>query len=199
LALALFALVVACWGVVAIFGTFPGDREVAADVAEERLGWWGLLPARILDWLGEPVPAAATVAAIAVGAAIGLGWRAAVLVVAAAGASAVTYALKLLFDRERPPTDLELDPSFPSGHTAFATAVFGLAALMLIARGRWLAALGALAIVAAMGPSRLLLGVHWTSDVLAGYAVGLAWLTLVLVAGGGWAWRAARRGRRATA
>ena len=62
-------------------------------------------------------------------------------------------------------------PSFPSGHTAWATAVFGLIFVLAI-RGRhyWPAA-GAALIVAAIGPSRLLLGVHYFSDVLAGYAI----------------------------
>ncbi|MCA1679693.1 MAG: phosphatase PAP2 family protein, partial [Actinobacteria bacterium] len=183
-AIALLSIAVAAsWAIVALAGSFPGDRKLAAEIAKENLGPIGLAPAHALDILGYPAVALAVVAALAIAVGLWLGWRHGALVIAALGASLITTLLKHLFDRERPPTGVELDPSFPSGHTAYATAVFGLVfALTVRERRYWLAAICGL-IVAAMGPSRLLLGVHYLSDVLAGYAVGLAWLLVLLAVG----------------
>jgi undecaprenyl-diphosphatase len=76
-----------------------------------------------------------------------------------------------------------MDYSFPSGHTTFAAAVVGFATLLAIKERRFVVAVGLAAIVAAMGPSRVLLGVHWLSDVVAGYAIGFAWLIFVVLVG----------------
>ncbi len=76
--------------------------------------------------------------------------------------------------------------SFPSGHTAMATVTYGMLAIILagmlpLAR-RWLAygLAGVLAVL--VGFSRLYLGVHWFSDVLAGFVLGVAWAALVGIA-----------------
>lgn len=73
--------------------------------------------------------------------------------------------------------------SFPSGHATTAMLVYGFLAFLL-ARGRprhWRALLLSVAgvLIAAIGLSRLYLGMHWLSDVIAGYALGLAWITLL--------------------
>jgi membrane-associated phospholipid phosphatase len=117
---------------------------------------------------------------------------AALLIVALVGAEALTWSLKALFRRERPTFD---DPvatassfSYPSGHAVVSLAVYGALAYVLLAgrhsrRGRAAVAGCAALVIAAVGFSRLYLGVHYVSDVLAGYAVGLAWLLLVTAAG----------------
>ncbi len=76
--------------------------------------------------------------------------------------------------------------SFPSGHTAMAAAVYGMLAIilagMLPVAQRWLAySLAAMATVL-VGFSRLYLGVHWLSDVLGGFVLGIAWASLVGIA-----------------
>jgi membrane-associated phospholipid phosphatase len=188
IAVALLAVAVAgCWAIVAMAGSFPGDRKVAAEIAKENLGTVGLAPAHALDLLGEPPVALTVVAALTALTAWRLSLRAGALVLAALGASVITTLLKHLFNRERPPNGVELDPSFPSGHTAWATAVFGLMFILTLRHRRYWPAATAALIVAAMGPSRLLLGVHYLSDVLAGYAVGLAWLLLLTLIGLPWA------------
>lgn len=92
---------------------------------------------------------------------------------------------KGVIGRPRPVDRAQLDAvasyAFPSGHAANATMVaFGLA--LLVAPRAWRpAALGGAALFAfAVGLSRIMLGVHWPSDVAAGWAFGLAW-TLLLV------------------
>jgi undecaprenyl-diphosphatase len=95
--------------------------------------------------------------------------------------------LKLAFHRPRPELAyVHLDTySFPSGHAAGTTAIYGVL-LLLVARGRarrvQLACAAALILlVAAVGFSRLYLEAHYLSDVLAGISVGVAWLAACLL------------------
>ncbi len=94
-------------------------------------------------------------------------------------------AVKLAVDRSRPslvdPVATATGKSFPSGHAMGSTVVYGaliLVFLPLLAR-RWQVAVVAAAttVVLAIGFSRLALGVHYISDVVGGYVLGLAWLT----------------------
>lgn len=114
------------------------------------------------------------------------------LLVVVAGQNVVVNLLKLAVDRARP----DIDPlagfagaSFPSGHTTAAFAAFAAFALVL-GRGRGARVqaqlLGlAIGIASAVGMSRVLLGVHWLTDVIAGACLGLAWFSLVAIAFGG--------------
>ena len=114
-----------------------------------------------------------------------------IFAVAWAGELAMVNLVKHAVGRPRPPRVLWLvtahGASFPSGHAANATLVYAAAMVVayLFARRRWvrattvtLAGLAGLAIVA-VGYSRVELGVHWASDVLAGYLVTLVWLATI--------------------
>lgn len=126
-------------------------------------------------------------------------WLTAALVVAATATGAgMVQALKALFARTRPDVVDHLvtvgGASFPSGHSANSAIVYlTLAGLLTqVVRGRatrryFQAA--ALALVAAIGTSRVYLGVHWPSDVLAGWSFGMLWAL-------GW-WLAGARARKA--
>ncbi|MHA6631038.1 phosphatase PAP2 family protein [Pseudonocardia sichuanensis] len=119
-------------------------------------------------------------------------------VVAMAGGAAAFRALKELLDRPRPPLDGRLvhagNESLPSGHATMAIVVIGtLVVLAWAGRGpaaRVVMVLGAALWVAAVGLTRIYLGVHWFSDVLAGWLVGGAWLALCVAV---WSWWRARR------
>jgi len=103
-------------------------------------------------------------------------------------AVSVTLALKYWLGLPRPPATVRriaADPSsvgFPSGHAIAATTVYGgtLVALDRYRDPKLLAATGAL--VALIGLSRVVVGVHYLGDVLAGFAVGLAMVGVVAVA-----------------
>jgi membrane-associated phospholipid phosphatase len=116
-------------------------------------------------------------------------WRgrrrlAAYLVVTVVGGSLVDTAVKVLVNRPRPVVDHPLDTafgtSFPSGHSMAATLTYGALVLaflpMVPRRARVWVVSAAVAAVLAIGCSRLLLGVHFLSDVVGGYILGLAWL-----------------------
>jgi undecaprenyl-diphosphatase len=114
----------------------------------------------------------------------GLAWvrghRRAALVLAGIGLATllVNVGLKTLFARPRPdlfPVELLGDYSFPSGHAMSGLAVWGTAALVaarLDPRLRRPAAAAALVLALGIATSRVYLGVHWPSDVLAGLAAG---------------------------
>jgi membrane-associated phospholipid phosphatase len=190
----LAAVVAVCWIGVAVLGGLPGDAASAAEVHEHEFSWVALAPAHALDWLGHGVPAALAVAALGAVLWWQFGWRHALLPFAAAGVFVLTWLIKEAVGRSRPGGPLD-SPSFPRGHTAWAIAVFGLALVLAVQRRAWAPAVACLLVVGAMGPSRVLLGVHWLSDVIAGYAIGLIWLIGVLVVGLPWARRESDRPR----
>jgi undecaprenyl-diphosphatase len=112
-------------------------------------------------------------------------WGEGLLLLAGAGGGLmISQALKRLFERERP--DLvyraveAANASFPSGHAMMSAVVF-LTLGVLAARFAGKRRVKVLAVVAAVlvsllvGLSRVYLGVHWASDVLAGWCVGAAW------------------------
>lgn len=99
------------------------------------------------------------------------------------------WLAKNLFDRPRPPLVNALAPetsfSFPSGHSFVAFSFYGLLAYFWFraAARRWqkvLAIVLGIITIIAIGSSRIYLGAHWPSDVLAGYASGAAWLTILI-------------------
>ena len=114
------------------------------------------------------------------------------LAVIGVGVSLLNNGLKLLVHRERPVV-LQLTHaggySFPSGHTAAAAACWAAIALVVARKwprsGRRMAAVVVLVITLVVASSRVLLGVHWLSDVIAGAIFGWTWFVLVTVLFGG--------------
>lgn len=109
------------------------------------------------------------------------------LATAVAGGQLLSSSFKTLFDRPRPdlvPWGTEaLTASFPSGHAMMSAATWLTLAAMLARaeprrRLKALYLVLAASIVIAVGISRVYLGVHWPSDVLAGWALGTAWALL---------------------
>ena len=115
--------------------------------------------------------------------------RAAVtLIVTMAGAALLNFTLKLVFGRERPEpffdTPLPESYSFPSGHALLSFCFYGVIAAVITARiegtGRRAAVwAGAVLLVTLIGLSRVYLGVHYPSDVAAGYAAAFVWVVIV--------------------
>jgi len=120
-------------------------------------------------------------------------WILPFLIAVLGGEEVLTISIKDLADRTRPSFDpaavAGLGPSFPSGHSATAAAFYAGAALLL-GRRRGHAARAALTglavgIAVAVAASRVLLDVHWLSDVIAGLLLGWAWFGACAIAFGG--------------
>ena len=112
------------------------------------------------------------------------------LILAGVGTQILTVGLKQGFERERPffpnPLASATSYSFPSGHASVSLAVYGtigfIAARHLSNRRARVAVLVAAAVlVGLIGFSRLYLGVHFLTDVIAGFSVGLAWVALCVI------------------
>jgi membrane-associated phospholipid phosphatase len=127
--------------------------------------------------------------------------HAALMATALAGGEGLNMALKAAFERPRPafsdPLATAAGFSFPSGHAMVSLTVYGALALVLAARvgsrrARVAILVSAVALVVAIGLSRAYLGVHYVSDVVAGYCAGLAWLGVCALVLFGAAWRRER-------
>lgn len=143
--------------------------------------------ARIMTFLGEPT------LLIAAGFLVGalLWWQKhdrlalAVLLVILVGRG-VTELQKLWIARVRPDVEPHLvvvkTSSFPSGHAASSMIFCLTTALALTAGTRWQPTAAVLAILLSLmiGLSRVMLGVHWPSDVVGGWAFGMLWVLLTL-------------------
>lgn len=184
------ALMAALWSAIGL-GAFA-DGPVPADQAalEAAVGLQHptvVAAAHTASWIGDlPVVSAVaiTVALIAYrrSGRWDLGWLTLAVI---GGALAVTATVKAVTDRVRPDGSLTdtFSSAFPSGHAVRAAAVCSLVAWLAL---RWTSpdrrtvraavVTGATLMTLAIGASRLLLGAHWLSDVLAGYLLGLLWL-----------------------
>lgn len=111
------------------------------------------------------------------------------LVAAVTGAGVITPVLKMIFDRPRPQVFewrahyAESSAAYPSGHATMSMVTLVTLAFIIhhLSERRWTGAVaGGLAalVILLIGLSRLYLGVHFPSDVLAGYAVGFIWAVL---------------------
>jgi undecaprenyl-diphosphatase len=159
---------------------------------EDVAGWVGSDLPRPVEWLARPLSwfgSGLALAALALVVAAALARRgrvadASLVALAYVGAQLTTHLLKLATDRPRPSfapaVALPGSGAFPSGHAATAMAVLVLVPVLLRLGRAGVVAGAALAL--AVGLSRIALGVHWTSDVVAGWALGAAWLAGCLLA-----------------
>jgi undecaprenyl-diphosphatase len=182
---ALLALV-SIWLVMLVFGAGPVDRSIYETLyAGDRPVLAAL--ARAFTFLGEPT------LLIAAGIALGLWvwWRGHVrLALSVTAITLLARALnefqKIWIARSRPDLETHLvvvkTMSFPSGHSTSAMVFYLTAALVLSQGSRWRHAAVAAGLLMAVliGLSRVMLGVHWPSDVVGGWAFGLLWVMVTL-------------------
>jgi undecaprenyl-diphosphatase len=164
---------------------------VTAWIIAHRTGW--LTSAlSVLTWLGS------TAFIIPLALAAGLyflirrrTWQPlALLVAAVAGAIGLYGIVKPLVGRPRPPAAIWIGhytgAAFPSGHATQSAAFYAILALVLGAglsiRRRAVVWSAAALVVLVVGASRIYLGAHWLTDVLAGYALGATWVAIVVTA-----------------
>lgn len=121
--------------------------------------------------------------------------------IAILGSGALIGGLKSIFQRPRPvlenPFAVEASYSFPSGHSMSSVVLYGMLAYILILTVPKVAArlliFATIIVGVGVGMSRMVLGVHYLSDVVAGWSIGLAWLSLLLSGAEYWRRRALLR------
>ena len=109
------------------------------------------------------------------------------LLIGSGGGSLVWRYFNTFFDRPRPEAQLGitvLNPSFPSGHVMSAVLCYGFLGYLLVPKmpsifWKWTVSISLLSVLAFVGLSRVFQGGHYLTDVLAGYALGFAWASLV--------------------
>lgn len=120
---------------------------------------------------------------------------AALLAIASLGGTIISHVLKQLVARDRPDVVPHLarihDPSFPSGHSLLSTVIFLTIAVILAhsvpdRRAKVYLVFSALLLAFIVGLTRILIGVHYPSDVLAGWTIGAVWAVLCWLATDYW-------------
>ena len=167
-------------------GSTGFDRSITSWSVDHRASWLTTV-ARALSTIGSQKVLLPLVAVVAIVLIVrGARTPAGLLIVIWAGAIELYSLAKSVVDRPRPPMHLWLtsasSSAFPSGHatqslSTFAALALVSAAVVPVARrpGLVLAAV----VAAGVGWSRVYLGVHWTTDVLAGWLAAACWVALV--------------------
>jgi len=166
-------------------GSTGFDRSITSWLVDHRASWLTTV-ARALSTVGSQkvlVPLVAVVAIVLI--ARRAGGPAVLLVVIWAGAIELYSLAKHFVGRPRPPMHLWLTPAsstaFPSGHATQSLSTFAALALVAAAfmpSARRLALVVAAVVAAGVGWSRAYLGVHWATDVLAGWLAAACWVAL---------------------
>jgi membrane-associated phospholipid phosphatase len=169
-------------------GSTAFDSSITSWMVAHRAHGWTTL-AHALSTLGSQAVLTPLVGVIAVVLLARRRFVLAGLLIAAWGGAILLYSLtKHFVDRPRPPSDLWLadvgrSTSFPSGHAVQSLATFlalGLVGGAWLSRARWPGRVLAIVLAAGVGWSRVYLGVHWTTDVLAGWLIAAAWIAVVV-------------------
>lgn len=144
-----------------------------------------------MTWLGDTTPRIVVAGLTIVGLLLLRRWHSALFMAGVLlSGIALSTALKHWVGRPRPHLVAHLDhvssQSFPSGHTLNSTLFYLTVALMLASllpqrAMRWIVYMLAISLSMAIGISRIALGVHWPSDVLASWVIASAWLCLWIV------------------
>lgn len=154
-----------------------------AQLLPHLVGFW-----RVVSWPGYAPQSYGMAILFIVLAAVYADWRGALLMLIAVLSSPLGSLVKRLVDRPRPTPEqaqvigaLIRNASYPSGHVVTYTAICGLMILLVRAAspaGRWERRRDGLfcgilvALIVLVGPSRVILGDHWPTDVLGGYLLG---------------------------
>ena len=183
-----FGLMVLLLAMASMYATFPGDEWALRELKQLRTGWLDDLAVAVstfdqggIGWLlAIPwIP----IAVVAVALAMRL-WADAAFLAVSALAPVVNLGLKELVERPRPDMDMwlvmETGFSFPSGHSVFAASFLGALVWVTGRPGtldsrptvRRTTQAVLLLLILAVGFSRVYLGVHWPSDVIAGFLFG---------------------------
>jgi membrane-associated phospholipid phosphatase len=191
LGLLAFVVVVSLASIARVYTVLPLDVWFTRELQENQY----VLIARVMYGIsifGYDPYALITIAAGVVLIGATLGWRTGAYLLAVTAAQGLLNAgLKLLIGRPRPLESVvdvfvpEHGNSFPSGHVMFYTVFFGMLLFFAwthITRSavRRLCAIVLLALIALIGPSRIILGAHWLSDVIAAYLIGLILLACAI-------------------
>lgn len=143
----------------------------------------------VVTFIGQPVFTIGVCVVLAIVAFTTLNQRLLIATVVAVGTMGIGAIVKVALQRDRPLTEyashmLFRSFSFPSGHTLGSTIAFGLLAYLLWqylpAPFGLLCAVVLIGLIIAVGLSRIYLGAHFPSDVLAGWLLGLAGLALII-------------------
>jgi undecaprenyl-diphosphatase len=189
LLVSLAAFLLVGWGAGELWTSVIGsvEQEAMRQFAAGRAEPW-ITTARIVTWAGSLfvlIPLAIIACLLLVRA--GLVREALAVALSLAGAMVISDVVKLLTSRPRPAVEHFQHvggSSFPSGHTTQASAFWLALALALPATGvsrraAWAAIAGALLIAVVVAWSRVYLGVHYPSDVVAGFLLGGGWAVCV--------------------
>lgn len=164
---------------------FPGDMAIAKSLQKRRNPWFRRFMLAVSE-IGFPnlsVPITLSIA--------GIFWwlrfrLEAIFLLLTTSSNLLNYLVKRLIKRPRPQQKLVTvvrvinEPSFPSGHVMHYTNFFGLLIYLLSTNWKSSKLRNTLiaictALILSIGPSRIYLGAHWPSDVMAGYIYGGLW------------------------